>query len=137
MTWMTKSSFKSMTLVTHLTKFDVLDRYIVGPSHPNTSCNMVVYSTALYDLVLSNIWGFSSFRQNVSFVNDYSRYTWVYLLKRCSKITRVYKNFIVMIYTNFRLDFGLTVLVSTHLLACVLYSYITALSEVLLAHSLA
>jgi len=64
-------------------------------------------SSSLFDLVHSNIWGptpidsYSGFKYYVSFINDYSRFTWVYLLKHRSEIPTIYAAFTSMIKTQF------------------------------------
>jgi len=64
-------------------------------------------STSLFELVHSNIWGpaptpsSSGFLYYVSFIDDFSRYTWVYLLKHRSEISVAYQAFTAMILTQF------------------------------------
>jgi hypothetical protein len=64
-------------------------------------------SSAPFDLVHSDIWGPAPLLTEegshyfVVFINDYSRYTWIYLLQHCSELTQVYQNFHKMVQTQF------------------------------------
>jgi hypothetical protein len=64
-------------------------------------------SFAPFDLVHSDIWGPAPVpteggsRYFVIFINEYSRYTWIYLLQHCFELTQVYQNFHQMIQTQF------------------------------------
>ena len=59
-------------------------------------------SQAPFDLVHSYIWGLAptttmgGSRYFVIFVDDFSRYTWIYLLKNQSELQQVYYNFATM-----------------------------------------
>lgn len=55
-------------------------------------------SCAPLDLIHSDVWGpapnsVRNFTYYVSFIDDYSRYTWIYLLKHKSDVFQVFKNF--------------------------------------------
>ena len=55
-------------------------------------------SCAPLDLIHSDVWGpapisVGNYTYYVSFIDDYSRYTWIYLLKHKSKVFHVFKNF--------------------------------------------
>ena len=62
-------------------------------------------STDIFDLIHSDIWGPSSVssiggsRYFVVFVNDYSRYSWIFHMKHCSELLQVYSNFAKMVET--------------------------------------
>lgn len=64
-------------------------------------------SQAPFDLVHSDIWGPSptttmgGSHYFVIFVDDFSRYTWIYLLKSRSELQQVYYNFAAMVRTQF------------------------------------
>jgi hypothetical protein len=65
------------------------------------------FSSAPFDLVHSDIWGPAPIsteggsRYFVIFIDDYSRYTWLYLLQHRSELTHVYQNFHQMVQTQF------------------------------------
>ena len=55
-------------------------------------------SCAPLDLIHSDVWGpapisVGSYAYYVSFIDDYSRYTWIYLLKHKSEVFSIFKNF--------------------------------------------
>ena len=55
-------------------------------------------SCAPLDLIHSDVWGpapisVGNYTYYVSFIDDYSRYTWIYLLKHKSEVFHVFKNF--------------------------------------------
>jgi hypothetical protein len=64
-------------------------------------------SSAPFDLVHSDIWGPAPVpteggsRYFVIFLDDYSRYTWIYLLQHRSELTQIYQNFHQMVQTQF------------------------------------
>ena len=64
-------------------------------------------STSPFQLVHTDLWGPSSVATKggsvyyVSFVDDYSRYTWVYLMARKSDFFRIYRTFHAMVQTQF------------------------------------
>ncbi|KAA8517060.1 hypothetical protein F0562_017122 [Nyssa sinensis] len=65
------------------------------------------FFAAPFDLVHSDIWGPAptptegGSRYFVIFVDDYNRYTWIYLLQHRSELTIVYQNFHKMVQTQF------------------------------------
>ena len=62
-------------------------------------------STDIFDLIHYAIWGPSSVssiggsRYFVIFVNDYSRYSWIFHMKHRSELLQVYCNFAKMVET--------------------------------------
>ncbi|GKA46039.1 retrovirus-related pol polyprotein from transposon TNT 1-94 [Tanacetum coccineum] len=81
--------------------------------------NSVSFSNALFDLVHSDVLGPSHVstkggsRYYVSFIDDFTRYTWVYLMKRRSDFLRVFKEFRALVKRQhstvinwFRCDLG-------------------------------
>ena len=64
-------------------------------------------STDIFGLIHSDVWGPSSFssiggsRYFVVFVDDYSRYSWIFNMKNRSKLLQVYSNFVKMVETQF------------------------------------
>jgi hypothetical protein len=55
-------------------------------------------STSPLDLVFSDVWGpasesFGRFKYYVSFIDDYSKFTWIYLLKRKSDVFQKFRDF--------------------------------------------
>ncbi|KAK8933572.1 hypothetical protein KSP39_PZI015652 [Platanthera zijinensis] len=64
-------------------------------------------TTAPFDLVHSDIWGptpiasHSGYLYYISFIDDFSRCVWVYLLRSRSKILTVYRTFTAMIHIQF------------------------------------
>ena len=63
---------------------------------------------AAFDLIHSDMWGlspittFSGYRYYVTFIDDYTRCTWVYLLHRKSEVFSTFVRFLQMIKTQFR-----------------------------------
>ena len=64
-------------------------------------------STDIFDLIHSDVWGPSSIssiggsRYFVIFVDDYSRYSWIFNMKYRSELSQVYSNFAKMIEAQF------------------------------------
>ena len=64
-------------------------------------------STDIFDLIHSDVWGPSSVssiggsRYFVVFVDDYSRYSWIFNMKHRSELLEVYSNFAKMVETQF------------------------------------
>ena len=61
-----------------------------------------------FDLVHSDVWGpapvssLSGYNYYVSFVDDCSRYTWIYLMRHRSELFQIYTDFTNMIQTQFQ-----------------------------------
>ena len=70
----------------------------------NTSESM---STDIFDLIHSDVWGPSPIssiggsRYFVVFVDEYSRYSWIFHMKHRSELLQVYSNFVKMVKTQF------------------------------------
>ena len=69
--------------------------------------NSVSYALSSFDLIHSDVWGPSPIstpggsRYFVIFVDDFSRYTWIYLFKNRSELYQIYCDFTKMIETQF------------------------------------
>ena len=55
-------------------------------------------STKPLQLIFSDVWGpaptsVGRHQYYVSFIDDFSKYTWIYLLKKCSDVFQVFHNF--------------------------------------------
>ena len=67
----------------------------------------VSHALSSFDLIHSDVWGPSPIpthggsRYFVIFVDDFSRYTWIYLFKNRSKLSQIYRDFTKMIETQF------------------------------------
>ena len=67
-------------------------------------------ASAVFELVRSDVWGPcpvvspTGFRYFVKFVDDYSRTTWLYLMKKCSEVFSHFHALCVEIYTQFRVS---------------------------------
>ena len=63
--------------------------------------------SSVFDLIHSNVWGpspviaFSGHRYYVTFIDDHSRCTWVYLLKKKSDVLPLFTQFLQMIKTQY------------------------------------
>jgi len=58
----------------------------------------------MFDLVHSDVWGliiesFDGYKYFVSFVDDFSRVSWIYHLKSKSKVVYVFQNFYMLVMT--------------------------------------
>ena len=75
------------------------------PALPFNSSESI--STDIFDLIHSDVWGPSPVssigesRYFVVFVDDYSRYSWIFLMKHRSELLQVYSNFAKMVETQF------------------------------------
>ena len=64
-------------------------------------------SSAPFDMIHSDIWGpaphdtIGGLKYYVIFVDDFSRYTWIYLMRNRSELFSVYSRFANMIQTQF------------------------------------
>ena len=69
--------------------------------------NSVSHALSSFDLIHSDVWGPSPIstsggsRYFFIFVNDFSRYTWIYLFKNHSELYQIYCDFTKMIETQF------------------------------------
>ena len=69
--------------------------------------NNVSHALSPFDLIHSDVWGPSPIttqsgsRYFVIFVDDFSRYTWIYLFKNRYELYQIYRNFTKMIETRF------------------------------------
>ena len=73
------------------------------PALPSNTSESI--SIDIFDLIHSNVWGPSfvssigGFRYFVIFVDDYSRYSWIFNMKHRFELLQVYSNFVKMIET--------------------------------------
>ena len=69
--------------------------------------NSVPHAVSSFDLIHSNVWGPSPIstpggsRYFVISVDDFPRYTWIYLFKNCSELYQIYRDFTKIIETQF------------------------------------
>ena len=60
-----------------------------------------------FELICSDVWRPASILSKggshyfIIFIDDYSHFTWIYLLKNRSKLSQIYQDFTAMIYTQF------------------------------------
>ena len=79
-----------------------LEKQPVFPFNTSESISIVIF-----DLIYSDVWGLSfvssigGSRYFVVFVDDYSRYSWIFNMKRHSELLQVYSNFAKMVETQF------------------------------------
>jgi histone deacetylase 1/2 len=76
----------------------ICDACQMGKSHQLPYPRSTSVSTSPLDLVFSDVWGSSpsSIGRNsyyVSFIDDYSKFTWVYLLRHKSKVFQCFQDF--------------------------------------------
>ena len=77
-----------------------LGKKLALPFHSSEST-----STDIFDLIHSDVWGpspvsnISGSRYFIVFVDDYSRYSWIFHIKHCSELLQVYSNFAKMVKT--------------------------------------
>ena len=75
------------------------------PTLPFTTSESI--STDIFDFIHFDVWGPSSVssiggsRYFVVFVDDYSRYSWIFNMKHRSELLQVYSNFVKMVETQF------------------------------------
>jgi len=64
-------------------------------------------TSEFFDLIHSDMWGpapissFSAYNYYVCFVDDYSRYTWIYLMRNRFELLQIYTDFTNMIHNQF------------------------------------
>ena len=69
--------------------------------------NSELISTSIFDLIHPDVWRPSPItsidrsQYYVVFIDDYSRYSWIFLMKSCSKLLKIYCNFAKMVETQF------------------------------------
>jgi hypothetical protein len=79
-----------------------LDKQLVLPFNNSESI-----TSATFDLIHSDVWGPSPVptvggsRYFVIFVDDFSRYTWIYLIKNRFEVLTIYRDFAKMIQTQY------------------------------------
>ena len=71
------------------------------PYHVSTSI-----STKPLELIFSDVWGpaptsVGRHTYYVSFIDDYSKFSWIYLLKKRSDVFQVFKNFQALVVRKF------------------------------------
>ena len=75
------------------------------PALPFNSSESI--SIDIFDLIHSNVWGPSPVfsiggsRYFIIFVDDYSRYSWIFHIKYCFELLQVESNFAKMVETQF------------------------------------
>src|SRR5438132_1650498 len=80
-------SSNNLPFVRDENKESVCDACLKAKSHQLPCLSSYSMSSAPLDLIYSNVWGsaqqfIGKHKYYVSFVDDYSRYTWIYLLKK-------------------------------------------------------
>ena len=64
-------------------------------------------SNSIFELIHSDVWelfpiaSIGGSRYFVVFIDDYSRYCWIFPMKSCSEILPIYSNFAKMVETQF------------------------------------
>ncbi|KAL5738844.1 hypothetical protein ACOSP7_031605 [Xanthoceras sorbifolium] len=114
-------SLASTGTLGHLQTYDILDcnscklaKFYALPFNRSNSCSL-----ASFDLIPSDVWGPSPITTKggsqyyVSFINDCTRFCWVYLMKHRSDFFSIYSNFRTLVKTQhsavikcFRCDLG-------------------------------
>ena len=63
--------------------------------------------TSCFDMIHSDVWGITpvishaNYKYFVTFIDDYSKYTWIYFLRSKSEVCSVFKKFVAYIETQF------------------------------------
>jgi hypothetical protein len=84
----------------------VCDAYQQGKSHQLPYLRSPTISASAFDLVFSDVWGpaaTSVGRNNyyVSFIDDHTKFVWIYLLKRKSEVFQCFKDFQTLVERQF------------------------------------
>jgi histone deacetylase 1/2 len=79
-------------------KESVCDACQMAKSHQLPYPKSTSVSTSPLELVFSDVWGpasesFGRFKYYVSFIDDYSKFTWIYLLKKKSDVFQIFRDF--------------------------------------------
>jgi histone deacetylase 1/2 len=79
-------------------KESVCDACQMAKSHQLPYPKSTSVSNSPLELVFSDVWGpasesFGRFKYYVSFIDDYSKFTWIYLLKRKSDVFQKFRDF--------------------------------------------
>ncbi|KAK8923585.1 hypothetical protein KSP39_PZI019845 [Platanthera zijinensis] len=83
------------------------DSCIIGKQTRSSFPAHCTRSSAPFDLIHSDIWGpykvtsISGYRYFITFIDDYSRTTWLYLLRDRSELPRVFRAFVLKTRTQF------------------------------------
>lgn len=110
--------------------------YLHGKMHKLPFHSSQFVATCAFELVHSDVWGpaltlsVNGFCYYVLFVNHYTRYTWLYLLKHKSDLFSIFFQFKSMVETQFFAKFkplNLMVVVNSPLLPLSLFLIIMAL----------
>jgi len=131
MVWHCRLSHPNTQILSHVLHFD----FIGNKAYPSLSleCDSCkigkskILPFSLYanrashcfDLIHSNVWGpspgesYEKFKYYVTFIHDYSRFTWVYCLHSKSEVSRIFTKFLAYVATQFSItiktlhtDFG-------------------------------
>jgi histone deacetylase 1/2 len=84
----------------------VCDSCHLAKSHQLPYPVSISVSTIPFEEVFSDVWGpapvsVGKYAYYVSFIDDYSKFTWIYLLKKCSEVYQVFLNFQQLVEQKF------------------------------------
>lgn len=100
--------YKTITGKSCSTSLDFCDACKRGKSHQIAHSSVDVKTTQAFQLVHADLWGPTThaspqgFKYYLSFVDDFTRYTWIYPLVVKSEASSIVKNFIIMINCHFQ-----------------------------------